>query len=162
MATLDIILLILFVPGIVRGLMKGIIEQVAAIVTIIASGKLAYDFSGTLSVMLQDKIQLSPQLLYVIAFLMITIVCSLVIIIISKIATKIIDSLSLGWINRVLGMVFSIVTTALVAGLLFTLFTDLNTRFLGLGTEFMDQSVIYPWIKDFCDLVFPHFSQYFE
>lgn len=162
MAPLDIVLLLLFIPGIVRGITKGLIEQAAALATIIISGKLAFTFSGELSVWLEGKIQVSDQLLYIIAFLLIIVICSVVIMLVSKLFTKFIEALSLGWINRVLGVIFSLFTTALVLGLVFTLLIDLNSRFIGMDLEFLNTSLIYPWIKDFCDLIFPHFKHAFD
>lgn len=159
MAALDIIILLLFIPGIVRGLAKGLIEQIAALATIIISGKLAFTFSGELSVYLEDKIQVNDQILYIIAFLIIVIACTLVIGLFSKLLTKVFEALTLGWVNRLLGVIFSLLTTALVIGLILAIFTSLNTRFLGWNTDWLTKSMMYPWIKDLCDLVFPHFRQ---
>ena len=44
MNTLDIVILLLFIPGIVRGISKGFIEQVISLVGIVLSAYLAFKF----------------------------------------------------------------------------------------------------------------------
>ena len=46
MNTLDIILLILFIPGLIRGMSKGFIEQAVSLVGIVLSVYLAFRFSS--------------------------------------------------------------------------------------------------------------------
>ena len=49
MNLLDIILLILFIPAIIRGISKGFIEQIIALASLFLSAWLAYLFSNTVS-----------------------------------------------------------------------------------------------------------------
>ena len=46
MNTLDIVILLLFIPGIIRGLSKGFLEQAISLAGVVLSVYLAYRFSG--------------------------------------------------------------------------------------------------------------------
>ena len=75
MNLLDIILLILFIPAIIRGISKGFIEQIIALASLFLSAWLAYLFSNTVSGWLGQYVSnVSPQVLYVISFVVIIIV----------------------------------------------------------------------------------------
>ncbi len=167
MAILDIILLCLFIPAIVRGLSKGFIEQVIALVSIVAGGYLAYTFAGQVQawlsghVQLGDKLVVSDSVLYVICFVLVVAVCVLVLNLVSKLFTSLLDKLSLGWINRLAGLVFGVFNTALIIGLVFTLFNNLNGQFFHLGTQWMDDSEIYHWIEWLCNAIFPFIKNVF-
>lgn len=162
MAVLDIVLLVLFIPAIVRGISKGFVEQAFALAAIIVSGKLAFTFSSKVGVWLGGYINTSDTLLYIISFLLIVICTVLVLKICATIISKIIETVSLGWLNRTLGFVIAVLNSALVIGLVFVLFKDVNEKMLHLGTEFMDNSVIYGWIDKFTGFIFPKIEQLFS
>ena len=61
MGTLDIILLICFIPAIVRGIQKGFVEQLVAIVSILLGAWLAFKFSTPLSTWAAGFITLEPK-----------------------------------------------------------------------------------------------------
>ncbi len=162
MAVLDIILLLLFIPSIVRGVSKGFIEQLAALVSIFLSAYLAYLFAGSVSEWLSRYITLSsPSLLYVISFAVVVVLCVLLIRLLARILSKALDSLSLGWIDRLLGFVLAVFNTALVIGLIFVLFNDLNTHYFNLPTDWMEKSFMYGWISKMTDFIFPFLKNIF-
>ena len=59
MATLDIILLVCFLPGIIRGLSKGFLEQALALVGIVLSVWAAFRFSGLVATWLKPYVDFS-------------------------------------------------------------------------------------------------------
>jgi membrane protein required for colicin V production len=81
-------------------------------------------------------------------------------ILLAKLLTKVVEMATLGWLNRVLGLVLSLFVTALVLGLLATVFDALNQRFqLVTESKVLSESVLYPILRDFADLVFPFLKQ---
>ena len=59
MATLDIILLICFIPGIIRGISKGFLEQALSLVGIVLSVWAAFKFSALVCDWLKPYLSLS-------------------------------------------------------------------------------------------------------
>lgn len=162
MAVLDIILLILFIPAIIRGVSKGFVEQLVALLSLFASAYLAFLFADSVSEWLSRYISLSsPTVLYVLAFIIVVILCVFILRLTGKLLSKALDALSLGWIDRILGFLLAIFNTAIIIGLLMTLFNDLNSHYFHLSTQFMQDSVVYSWIEKFTDTLFPYLKSIF-
>ncbi|MBO4610697.1 MAG: CvpA family protein [Bacteroidales bacterium] len=162
MGVLDIILLVIFIPAIIRGITKGFIEQLAALLSIFLSAYVAYLFADKVGAWLSQWITLSsPTVLYIISFAVVIIICVLLMNMVAKLISKVIETISLGWLNKILGFVLAIFNTALVIGLIFILFNDLNAKYFQISTQFMEDSTIYGWIKQLTDAVFPYLQGLF-
>ena len=162
MGVLDIILLVIFIPAIIRGITKGFIEQLAALLSIFLSAYVAYLFADKVGAWLSQWITLSsPTVLYIISFAVVIIICVLLMNMVAKLISKVIETISLGWLNKILGFVLAIFNTALVIGLIFVLFNDLNAKYFQISTQFMEDSTIYGWIKQLTDAVFPYLQGLF-
>ena len=108
MALLDIILLLCFIPAIVSGISKGFVKQVIDLVAILIAAWAAFHFSQPLGALLAQHVTLDPSILNVISFVLIAIVAALLLNLIASLITKALKALSLGFVNRLLGLVFAI------------------------------------------------------
>jgi len=161
MATLDIVLLVCFVPGIIRGLSKGFLEQAFALVGIVLSVWAAFRFSNLVCTWLKPYMTVSETLLNVIAFALILIVVSLVVVLVAKMLTKLVQVVMLGWLDKTLGLVFALCVNALVIGLFVVLFDTLNLKFELVKPETLEGSIVYTSLRDLCYLVFPFLKSLF-
>ena len=161
MATLDIILLACFVPGIIRGLSKGFLEQALALVGIVLSVWAAFHFSSLVCTWLQPYLSVSETVLNVIAFALILVAISLGVVLLAKLLTKIVELAMLGWLDKTLGLVFALVVNALVIGLFILLFDLVNAKFGLVKPEVLDASIVYSGLRDLCYLVFPYLKAFF-
>ena len=139
MATLDIILLCCFIPGIIRGLSKGFLEQALALAGIVLSVWAAFRFS----------------------FALILIVISLAVVLVAKLLTKVAELAMLGWLDKTLGLVFALAVNALVIGVFIILFDTINTKFALVKPEVLDASIVYTSLRDLSYLVFPYLKSFF-
>lgn len=156
MNTIDIILLALFVPGIVLGLVKGLVIQVVSLVSIFISAILAGRFSQSLAdVMLLQFDNADPKLLYVISFILIFLTCTLVFSLIGKLVTKLFKIAALGWANRLLGAIFAVFTTAFLLGLLISVFEGLNASWGIVDGEKFEDLRIWPILRNFSSQLIP-------
>ena len=103
MATLDIILLCCFIPGIIRGLSKGFLEQALALAGIVVSVWAAFRFSSLVCTWLQPYVNISETTLNVLSFALILIVISLLVVLVAKLLTKVAELAMLGWLDKTLG-----------------------------------------------------------
>ena len=161
MATLDIILLVCFIPGIIRGISKGFLEQAFALAGIVLSVWTAFHFSGLVATWLQPYVDFSETTLNVIAFALILVAVSLLVLLIAKLLTKVIELTMLGWLDKLLGLVFAIAVNALVIGVFIFLFDTLNTKFELVKPEVLNGSIVYTTLRDLCYLVFPYLKSFF-
>ena len=156
MTTLDIILLICFLPGIIRGLSKGFLEQALALVGIVLSVWAAFRFSTLVCAWLQPYVEVSETTLNVISFALILVVVSLLVFLLAKLLTKVAELAMLGWLDKTLGLVFALAVNALIIGVFIVLFDTLNAKFNFVKPEALDGSVVYTTLRNFCYLVFPY------
>ncbi|MGM9752931.1 MAG: CvpA family protein [Candidatus Cryptobacteroides sp.] len=163
MNVLDIIILLLFIPAIIRGISKGLIEQVAAFASLVVSSYLAYLFSDKLGAFLSQWINVGPQLLYILSFAIIIVLVVVLLQLISKLATKFIKMLAMGWINSVLGFIFAIFNAAVIIGIVLRFVLSFCNGFLHMPGTWADESLIYQhFIKPVTDFIFPFFESLFS
>ena len=161
MATLDIILLICFIPGIIRGISKGFLEQALSLVGIVLSVWAAFKFSAVVCGWLKPYLSLSETTLNVVAFALILIAVCIVVLLVAKLLTKVLEMSMLGWLDKILGLAFALVVNGLLLGVFIILFDTLNLKFGFVKPEVLDGSIVYTTLRDFCYLVFPYLKAFF-
>lgn len=159
MNVLDIVILILFVPGIIRGITKGFIEQAVSLAGIIAAVWLSYKYYGGLAQKLSTMIEAPQAAVNVVSFVIILLAAILVVIIIAKVFTGITKMANLNWINRLLGVVLAIAVSAVVISLLIILFETVNTKLELTESPIISQSLLYGTLKDFGNAIFPYLKE---
>lgn len=159
MNTVDIIILVCFIPAIIRGIGKGFIEQAIALISIILGAWLAFKFSSVASAWLQPYLDLSETVLHVVSFALIVLVVVIVLFLLGRLLAGIVKLVMLGWLDRLLGLVFAIVKAALVVGLLIILFDTVNVKFELVDSGVLDASVIYGPLKDIAYTIFPYLKE---
>ena len=161
MATLDIILLCCFIPGIIRGISKGFLEQALALGGIVLSVWAAFHFSTLVCSWLKPYVDVSETTLNVISFALILVVVSLLVFLVAKLLTKVAEIAMLGWLNKTLGLVFALAVNALVIGVFIVLFDTINTKFGFVKPEVLDGSIVYTSLRDLSYIVFPYLKSFF-
>ncbi|MBR4478709.1 MAG: CvpA family protein [Bacteroidales bacterium] len=159
MSTPDIIILICFLPAIISGIMKGFIEQAIALVSLILGAWLAFKFSTVVSGWLQPYFEVSETVLNVISFAVIMVAVVLVLFVLSKILTGVTKLVMLGWLDRLLGLVFALLKAGLLIGIAIILFDTINVKFEFVEEKVLDESVLYAPIRDIAYVIFPYLKE---
>ena len=162
MNVLDIILLILFIPAIIRGLRKGFIEQIIGLASLFLSAWLAYLFADKVGTWLGNYLtSVSKEVLYIFAFIIRVILTVTILNLLAKVLSGVVSTISMGWLNSILGLVFAILNTTLILGIIFMAFTSFNESNLHLNISLLDTSIIYKWISAITDALFPYIENFF-
>lgn len=156
---LDIIILLCLVPAIIHGLSKGFVDQAISLVALVAGAWLSFKFSEPFGVWLKAYLDLSGTVLQVIAFVLILVFVVLILRLAGKLIEKFLEIVMLGWLDKLLGMVFSIVKATLFIGLLLILFDTLNETLQLVPARTIGESVLYPHVKSIADVVFPYLKE---
>ena len=156
MGTLDIILLIAFIPALVTGITKGFVSQVVALASVILGAWLAYRFSGTVSAWLAPSFNIDGKFLQIISFTIIVIVTIVVLHLVGRLLTGVLKLAMLGGLNRILGLIFAVFKAALVLGLLVSVFEGFNAQWSMVKPEVLADSPVYMALKGFALKVFPY------
>jgi membrane protein required for colicin V production len=159
MNPLDIILLICFLPAVIRGLSKGFLEQAVCLVGLFVSVWAAFRFSELVCGWIQPYLEVSETLLHVISFALVLVAISVGALLLAKLLTKIFEVAMLGWLNKLLGVAFGILVTMLVLGVFVVLFDTLNVRFEIVKSDILDGSILYGAVKDFAYFIFPYLKE---
>ena len=159
MSTPDIIILICFLPAVISGIMKGFIQQVVALVSLLLGAWLAFKFSNVVGEWLQPYFKVSETVMHVISFAVIMVAVVLVLFVIGKVLTGVTRLVMLGWLDRLLGLVFALLIAGLLIGIGIVLFDTLNAKFELVDNAILDESVLYSPIKDIAYTVFPYLKE---
>ncbi|MBO5709556.1 MAG: CvpA family protein [Bacteroidales bacterium] len=156
MSILDIILLICFIPALVQGVRKGFIAQAISIASIIVGIWASSRFAEVVSEWLGKYITVSDQVMKVVAFALIFIAVFLVLAAVGKLLEGMFKMVTLGWLNRLAGLVFALLKTSLILGILIMVFTSLNDTFDLVSEATLNESVLYPPFKEAAFKIFPY------
>ena len=159
MNTLDIILLICFIPAIIQGLRKGFIAQAISIISIVVGIWASARFANIVTAWIGQYIGASEQVLKLVAFALILIAVFLVLAALGKMLEGVFRLVMLGWLNKLLGMLFALLKTVLIVGLLIIVFTSVNDTFKFVHESVLNESVLYPPLKKLAFEVFPYLKE---
>ena len=99
----DIIILLLFIPGIVRGLSKGFLEQGLSLAGIVLAVWMAFHFSGKACQLLQQHITVPDAVLRILGFVVVLVIVLIGVLLLATLATKVVEMATLGWLHKALG-----------------------------------------------------------
>ncbi len=156
MNILDAIILICLIPAIIQGIRKGFISQAISIVSVIAGIWASARFANMVSEWVAQYITASEQVIKVVAFALILVVVFIVLGLLGRVLEKILDFAFLGWVNRLLGVIFSLMKAFLLLGLVILAFNALNNAFGLVKPEIIEDSVLYGPVKNLADTIFPY------
>ncbi len=159
MNALDIIILLILAIGAIMGIRKGFVSQAFSLISILVSVWLSFTCASAFGEWLSQYISTSEVILKIISFLIIFIGVGLLCNLLGKLVEKIFKLAMLGWLNRLLGAIFSMMKYVLFIGIAIQLFTSLNQQFGFVDNATLAQSGLYTAIKTISDVVFPYFKE---
>ena len=156
MNILDAIILICLIPAIIQGLRKGFISQAISIVSLIAGVWASARFADVVTTWASKYITASEQILKIVAFALILLAVFFVLGLIGRMLESILSFVMLGWLNKIAGVVFSLIKALLILGLVIMLFSSVNSTMELVKPEVIADSALYQPLKDTADAVFPY------
>lgn len=156
MNILDIILLVCFIPAIFQGIRKGFIAQAVSIISIVLGIWASARFANIVSSWIAQYITASEQVLKVVAFALILVLVFLALAALGKMLEGMFKLVMLGWLNKLLGVIFALLKTGLIVGLVIMAFSSLNDNFMFVQESVLNESVLYPPLKKLAFEVFPY------
>lgn len=156
MNILDAIILICLIPAIFQGIRKGFISQAISIVSLIVGVWASARFADIVTAWASKYITASEQVLKIVAFAIILIVVFITLGLIGRLLESILNFAFLGWLNKLAGVVFSLIKALLILGLIIIAFSSLNNTMELVKPEVLADSTLYQPLKDAADAVFPY------
>ena len=155
MEVIDIIILVLIGVGVIQGLMKGSLRQLAFIVGLVAGLLLARALFGTVAEQLAPALGTSITIAQILAFILIWVAVPLGCSLVASILTKALEFVCLGWLNRLLGALLGAVKVMLLVGLGIYVLEYIDPKAEIVSKTTKKASVLYTPMKELADQCFP-------
>jgi len=143
MNTLDYIILFPVLIGFIIGLFKGLIKEVVGLAIVILGIYLARLFAPLASDLLVQWLDISPKGAQPLGFLLIFSLVAIVLTLTGRMIQGLVQALSLGFINSMIGGVFGALKIALLYSILFNVLQSLEHRFSIIEPESRANSLLY-------------------
>ncbi len=152
---IDVTIFIILIISIVSGFINGLVKEVASLAALILGIWGAIKFSSFTAGKLYDYFDMTGQYVGIIAFIITFGIIVVVIHFIGIMADKIIQAVSLGFINRILGIAFGLLKSVLIMSVFFVVLNAIDVRRPFLPGETIEESIFYNPISDIAPAIFP-------
>ncbi len=162
MNVIDIIVLLPVCYGLIRGLMRGFVQELTTLVALSAAIIGTKIWAPNLALWLSQYIATSPAVCQLIAWTLLftTIVLSLHFV--GKIITRFLHAISLGWLNRLIGALFGAAKWALIVSIILNGVALLDQQFHFLKPELQEQSITYRPIQQIAAIAWDSVQNEFD
>ena len=158
MNTIDLVFAILLLWAAYRGYSKGFIVQLATLAALLLGILGAVMFSDFTSGLIIKKFDVSGQYLPIISFAITFIVIVIAVHLLAKMINKLVDAIALGIVNRLLGVLFSVVKIAFVVSIILVLINKVDNKYNFIPDDTKDNSLLYKPLSNFAPMIFPYLN----
>ena len=147
MSQIDIILIIPLLWGAVMGFKKGLVLELAALVGLILGIYGAIKFSDYTAEKLKLYVDITQEWLGLISFLVTFVLIVFAVFLAARLLNKALKLVALGFVNRILGLLFGTLKFALIISTVLYFFENINRKFEFVENDFANDSILYEPIK---------------
>lgn len=156
MSYIDIILGGLLIFGLIRGIKNGLFVELASLISFFIGIYIAIKFSYIVGGFIGDS-----KTAKVAAFVITLILVIVGIHLLAKVFSKIANFVFLGWLNRLGGAVFAVLKTALLLGIVLSLFQKVNIDNAIISKETQEESIFFNPIMKTSEILLPVLNDWF-
>ena len=155
MDTIDIIILAIVGLGVLLGLIKGALKQLAALLGLVVGLLTAKALYATVAQEVMARVTDNLTVAQVLSFIAIWVLVPLLFWATACVLTKAMDAICLGWLNRLLGGVLGGVVHALLVSLAICVLEHVDTDSVIIGKDAKRHSQLYYRMEPLAGLFFP-------
>ncbi len=152
----DLILLLIFVPAIIVGIRKGFVRQLAGLIALILGVWAGYHFSSFLSGKLNIWLNTISSFVDILSFTLIFLAVLLGVTLIGHFLSGIIKVALLGWLDKILGVIFAIIKTAFILSIVIYILNSFDSIWSFLPKKNLADSDVYLFLERLAPKVFPY------
>lgn len=157
---IDIILAILLVLAAVSGFKKGFVAEVASIAALILGIWGAIKFSYVTSEFLIENFKWQTDYMNIISFAVTFVVIVILVHIVGSTVNKLLNAVMLGFVNKLAGLVFGILKSALILSIILVVFDKIDEDVHILSKETKNNSRMYEPVRSFAPSIFPFIEEW--
>ena len=152
---IDIILGLLLLFAAISGFRKGLVSELASLAALILGIWGAIEFSYITTDFLLENFDLQTKYLNIISFVITFVVIVILVHIVGSAVNKFIETAMLGFINKLAGLAFGILRSALILSIILVVFDKIDEDVEILSKEAKEESLLYEPIRNFAPSLFP-------
>ncbi|MCY1721657.1 CvpA family protein [Prolixibacteraceae bacterium Z1-6] len=152
---IDIVLGILLIFAAISGFRKGLITELASLAALILGIWGAIKFSYLTTDFLIDNFKLETEYMNLISFAITFVVIVILVHIVGNTVTKLVETVMLGFVNKMAGLVFGVVKAALILSIILVVFDKIDDDVHILNERTKENSWMYEPIRSFAPTIFP-------
>lgn len=162
MNSIDIVLGIFLLIGLIQGFRKGFFVELASLVGLVLGVVGALYFSHFVSGFLEKFTNWNGQTLHLVAFVVTFIGIVILVSLLARMLTKTLDLMALGLLNKLLGSVFGILKLAFIASLILLFLNSFESEISFLEEEKKEASILYKPVASLAPMVLPKLIKEFN
>ncbi len=163
MSFIDIVFAVLLGFAVYKGLKNGLFVEVASFVTLLLGIYLAIKFSNLVGAIFTGFApSWNPKYIEITAFIITFLLVVIGIHLSAKILTKLADFAFLGWINKIAGVVFSLLKTILALSVVIFIFEKININNMLISKETQENSIFYNPIQNISKAIYPTIEDWYD
>ncbi|MBA5792181.1 MULTISPECIES: CvpA family protein [unclassified Flavobacterium] len=162
MIVLDLIIAVLLGYALFKGVQNGLVVSVISLVALLVGIYFSLRFSFFTRDFLIDNTQWNPNTITVAAFFITFVLVLFALYGIGKLVTKMVDSLALGFVNKLAGALFEGVKMILIISVFLNLFQKINFNNLLVSEEKLNESIFYKPVESISKIVFPLMDKWYK
>ena len=152
---IDAVILIILVLAMVTGFINGFIKELASLLALILGIWGAIKFSSFTAAKLYDYFDMTGRWVGIFAFIITFIIIVILIHFIGLLVDKLVSAMSLGFVNRLLGIVFGLLKSILILSVVMVILNTIDSKRPFLPKDTIDKSFLYNPISDIVPSIFP-------
>lgn len=152
---IDIILGILLILSAIGGFRKGLIVELASLAALILGIWGAVEFSYITSGFLIENFNWKWDHLNIVSFIITFAVIVILVHIVGNTVTKLVETVMLGFVNKLAGLVFGILRAALILSIILMVFDKIDEDVNILPDKAKEESQMYEPIRNLAPSIFP-------
>ena len=152
---IDIILLVLLILSAFGGFKNGLIAEVVSLAALVLGIWGAIEFSYITVEFLTEKLNLNTEHLNIISFIVTFVVIVILVHIVGNTINKMVEAVTLGFVNKLAGMVFAVLKSALILSIILLIFDRIDKDVKILPEKAKSESRMYEPIKNFAPSLLP-------
>ncbi len=152
---IDAIIVIILILAAVRGFINGFVKEVASLLALILGIWGAIKFSSFTAEKLYDYFDLTGKYVGIMAFIITFILIVIAIHFLGMLVDKLMKAIALGFVNRLVGIVFGVLKSVLIMSVIFVVLNAVDSHRHFLPKDKIEKSFLYNPISDIAPAIFP-------
>ncbi|WP_294140410.1 CvpA family protein [uncultured Sanguibacteroides sp.] len=150
----DVIILLPLVYGAYKGFTSGLIVEMSTLFALILGVFISLKYGGVTEAFLKDFIDIPVSYSYYVAFAVTFLLVVIVIHLLGKLLTKLVDMVSLGLFNKLFGILLGTVKAAIVVCVILFVINALDSKYDFIPAKTKNQSMLYYPFVNFANGVY--------